>query len=106
MATPLSSIYMNQGMHHRPMNTPHAVHFIVDPETKLYWGMVKHGSASSTTLQKKFSTQEEALAHAQHFADALNEKPADDQQERNKAFADEIHHTILQHIARTKKNNP
>lgn len=91
MATPLSGFYYE----FRTTNIPHSAS--VTDHDGVWYGLVKHGSGSSTTLQKKFKIDGDALAHAQIFADALNNKDAHDIALRHRAFVDELEQHIANH---------
>lgn len=67
MGTPISPLY-NKVAH--LTNEVHAADAI--EENGVWQGVVRHGNASTTTLLKDFPTKDNALSHAQVFADELN----------------------------------
>lgn len=82
MGTPLQDLYQQFGQQ-RALNKPHTAESF-QKDDGLWYGLVKHGTAASTTLPQGFAEQDDAQAHAEIAVQFLN---AQDQHVEAKAPA-------------------
>jgi hypothetical protein len=72
MSTPLQDLYQHFGAQ-RALNKPHTAESF-QKDNGFWYGLVKHGAASSTTLPQGFVDQQAALDHAAIAASFLNQQ--------------------------------